>query len=275
MEEIYSMLPASDKLVELAVTYGGKLLLAIITLIVGLWLINRLSKVLRKVFQLRAFEQTLQTFLISLISILLKILLFISVVTMVGVQMTSFIALLGAAGIAFGLALSGTLQNFAGGVVLLIFKPFKVGDFIETQGYAGTVREMQIFHTVMHTPDNKTIIIPNGALSSGSMINFSAEELRRVDWTFGISYNCSIDKAREIILNLLNADDRVLQDPVPFVGVISIGDSSVNLVTRAWVKAPDYWDLFFMMNEKVKKEFDNQGILMPFPQRDVHLYQSK
>jgi small conductance mechanosensitive channel len=275
MEEIYSMLPASDKLVELAVTYGGKLLLAIITLIVGLWLINRLSKVLRKVFQLRAFEQTLQTFLISLISILLKILLFISVITMVGVQMTSFIALLGAAGIAFGMALSGTLQNFAGGVVLLIFKPFKVGDFIETQGYAGTVMEMQIFHTVMHTPDNKTIIIPNGALSSGSMINFSAEELRRVDVTFGISYNCSIDKAREIILSILNSDERVLQYPVPFVGVISLGDSSVNLVTRAWVKAPDYWNIFFMMNEQVKKEFDNQGISIPFPQRDVHIHQSK
>jgi small conductance mechanosensitive channel len=275
MKEIYSMLPASDKLIELAVSYGSKLLLAVITLIVGLWLINRLSKVLRKVFELRAFEQTLQTFLISLISIVLKIMLFISVITMVGVQMTSFIALLGAAGIAFGMALSGTLQNFAGGVVLLIFKPFKVGDFIETQGYAGTVQEMQIFHTVLHTPDNKTIIIPNGALSSGSMINYSAEALRRVDWTFAISYNCSIDKAKEIILNLLNSDERILQDPAPFVGVLSLGDSGVNLITRAWVDSSVYWDVFFTMNEKVKNEFDAQGILIPFPQRDIHLYQSK
>lgn len=275
MEEVMSMLPASDKLIELAVAYGGKLLLAIITLIVGLWLISRLSKVLRKVFELRSFERTLQIFLIQLISIVLKILLFISVVTMVGVQMTSFIALLGAAGIAFGMALSGTLQNFAGGVMLLIFKPFKVGDYIEAQGYAGTVKEMLIFHTVLNTPDKKTIVIPNGALSTGSLINFSAEPLRRVDWTFGISYTDSIDLAREIILDVMNSDERIHKEPSPFVGVISLGDSSVNLVTRVWVDAPNYWDVFFAMNERVKKEFDSRGITIPFPQRDVHVYQPK
>lgn len=275
MEELTTMLPASDKLIELGVTYGGKLLLAIATLLIGLWLIGRLSKVLRKIFELRAFEQTLQTFLIQLIAVILKILLFISVITMVGVQMTSFIALLGAAGIAFGMALSGTLQNFAGGVMLLIFKPFKVGDFVEAQGYTGIVKEIQIFHTILNTPDRKTIIIPNGGLSTGSMINYSSEPLRRVDWTFGISYGDSIDKAREIILELMNADERIHKDPQPFVGVISLGDSSVNLVTRVWVDTPNYWDVFFTMNEKVKKEFDNRGVTIPFPQRDVHLKQAK
>lgn len=275
MQEIISLLPSSDKLMEWVIAYGGKLLLAVITLVVGLWLISRLTKVLRKIFELKSFEQTLQTFLLQLIGVVLKILLFISVITMVGVQMTSFIALLGAAGLAFGMALSGTLQNFAGGVMLLIFKPFKVGDYLEAQGYSGTVKEIQIFNTVLNTPDNKTIIIPNGGLSTGSMINYSAEERRRVDWTFGISYNDSIDKAREIILEIINADTRVHQEPAPFVGVISLGDSSVNLVTRVWVDASNYWDLFFEVNEKVKKAFDQKGISIPFPQQDVHLYPTK
>ena len=271
MQEIVSLLPSSEKLMEWVIAYGSKLLLAIITLVVGLWLINRLIKVLQKIFELKSFEQTLQSFLLQLIGVVLKILLFISVITMVGVQMTSFIALLGAAGIAFGMALSGTLQNFAGGVMLLIFKPFKVGDYIEAQGYSGTVKEIQIFSTVLNTPDNKTIIIPNG----GSMINYSAEPRRRVHWTFGISYTDSIDKAREIILEIIHADSRVHQDPAPFVGVISLGDSSVNLVTRVWVDASDYWGLFFEINEKVKKAFDDKGISIPFPQQDVHLYQPK
>ena len=275
MQEIVSLLPSSEKLMEWVIAYGSKLLLAIITLVVGLWLINRLIKVLQKIFELKSFEQTLQSFLLQLIGVVLKILLFISVITMVGVQMTSFIALLGAAGIAFGMALSGTLQNFAGGVMLLIFKPFKVGDYIEAQGYSGTVKEIQIFSTVLNTPDNKTIIIPNGGLSTGSMINYSAEPRRRVDWTFGISYTDSIDKAREIILEIIHADSRVHQDPAPFVGVISLGDSSVNLVTRVWVDASDYWGLFFEINEKVKKAFDDKGISIPFPQQDVRLYQKK
>ncbi len=275
MEEIVSMLPATDKLIELVVAYGGKLVLAILTLLVGLWLIKRLSKGLKRIFEGRSFDLTLQTFLISFISLILKILLFISVIMMVGVQMTSFIALLGAAGLAFGMALSGTLQNFAGGVILLILKPFKVGDVIEAQGYIGTVKEMQIFHTVLNTADRKRVIIPNGSLSSGSMINYSAEPVRRVEWTFGISYSDNIDKARETIFEMLNSDERILSDPQPFVGLISLGDSSVNLVTRAFVNTPDFWDVFFSVNEKVKKEFDNRGISIPFPQHDVHLFQTK
>ncbi len=275
MDQLMDYLPEPGKLVELAITYGGKLLLALITLIIGLWLINKFVKGVEKMFVRRSFEKTLQTFLLSLISITLKILLVISVITTLGVQMTSFIAMLGAAGLAVGMALSGTLQNFAGGVVLLILKPFKVGNYIEAQGYAGTVMEIRIFTTILNTPDKKTIIIPNGPLSSGTVINYSREPTRRVEWTFGISYNDSIDAAREIILEILEADSRVLPDPAPMVVVASLGDSSVDLKTRVWVESANFWSVFFDINEKVKKEFDSQGISIPFPQRDVHLFQTK
>lgn len=272
MEKLTSFLPSVNELWALALTYGGKLLLALLTLVIGFWLIKRLSKMLEKFFALRAYEETLQKFLIQLMSGTLKVLLLISVVSMLGVQMTSFIALLGAIGLAFGMALSGTLQNFAGGVLLLILKPFNVGDYIEAQGFAGTVDEIQIFHTILLTPDKKTIIIPNGPLSNGAATNYSASPLRRVDWTFGIGYSDDIDQARQIIMDLMIADERVLKDPAPFTGVVSLGDSSVNIATRAWVNAADYWDLFFAMNEKVKKTFDLNGISIPFPQTDVHLF---
>lgn len=275
MEDLMNALPETDVLVELAMTYGGKLLLALLTLIVGLWLIGKLTKSLNKLFKARDFDQTLQSFLSSLLGITLKALLLVSVISMVGVQMTSFIAILGAAGLAVGMALSGTMQNFAGGVMLLIFKPIKVGDYIEAQGHAGTVKEIQIFNTILNTPDKKTIIIPNGGLSTGSMINYSTEPVRRLDWTFGISYNDSIDKAREIILEILNAEQRIHQDPAPFVGLVNLGDNSVDLVTRVWVDAANYWPLFFEINEKVKKAFDAKGISIPFPQRDVHIHQVK
>jgi len=275
MEEITSMMPSTDLVVDYAVTYGGKILLAIATLIIGLWLIRKLSRMLRRVFEKRSFDKSLQTFLVSFVGITLKILLVISVTTMVGVQMTSFIALLGAAGLAFGMALSGTLQNFADGVMILVLKPFKVGDFIEAQGFAGSVKEIQIFHTILNTPDKKQIVIPNGGLSTGALINYSAEPIRRVDWTFGIGYADDIDKAKAIIGQVITSDERVLKDPEPFFGVISLGDSSVNIVARVWVEAANYWPLFFAMNEAVKKEFDKQGISIPFPQLDAHIHQAK
>lgn len=275
MEDIASMMPSTDLVIDLAITYGGKILLAIVTLLVGLWLIKKLSRVLRRTFEKRSFDKSLQTFLVSFVGITLKILLVISVISMVGVQMTSFIALLGAAGLAFGMALSGTLQNFAGGVMILVLKPFKVGDYIEAQGFAGSVKEIQIFHTILNTPDKKLIVIPNGGLSTGSLINYSAEPIRRVDWTFGIGYSDDIDKAKAIISQVITSDERALKDPEPFFGVISLGDSSVNIVARVWVEAANYWPLFFAMNEAVKKEFDKQGVSIPFPQRDVHIYQAK
>lgn len=275
MEELSSMMPSTDQVVDYAITYGVKILLAITTLIIGLWFISKLSRMLRRTFEKRSFDKSLQTFLVSFVGITLKILLVISVITMVGIQMTSFIALLGAAGLAFGMALSGTLQNLAGGVMILILKPFKVGDYIEAQGFAGSVKEIQIFHTILNTPDKKLIVIPNGGLSTGSLINYSAEPIRRVDWTFGIGYADDIDKAKAIIGQVITSDERALKDPEPFFGVISLGDSSVNIVARVWVEAANYWPLFFAMNEAVKKEFDKQGISIPFPQRDVHIYQAK
>ena len=274
MENLNNLIPVGG-LGPLIITYGGKLLLALLTLFIGMWLIKRLMRIMGKYFELRKYEETLKKFLSQLISAVLKVLLIISVVSMLGVQMTAFIALLGAIGLAFGMALSGTLQNFAGGVLLLILKPFKVGDYIEAQDYSGTVESIQIFHTILLTPDKKTIIIPNGPLSNGAAINYSASPLRRVDWNFGIGYSDSIDEAREIITNLLVNDKRVLKDPAPFIGVASLEESSINIVTRAWVNASDFWDLFFEMNEKVRKTFDQKGISIPFPQRNVHVYETK
>jgi small conductance mechanosensitive channel len=215
-------------------------------------------------------------FLKSLINILLKVMLVISVMSMVGIQMTSFIAVLGAAGLAVGLALQGTLQNFAGGVMILLFKPYEVGHFIEAQGFMGTVKEIQIFTTVLLTPDNRKVIIPNSPLATGSIINYSAMPTRRIDFSFDISYSDDIDKAKAILLKMAREDVRVLkeEDP-PEVMVESLGDSSVKLKLRCWVKSEDYWGLFFDTTEGAKKRFDAAGISIPFPQRDVHIYNHK
>jgi small conductance mechanosensitive channel len=252
--------------------YGPPLLLAIVTLVIGWWIIKWLTRVFVKVMDKREVDAGLKSFLKSMVSMLLKIMLIISVAGMVGIETTSFIAILGAAGLAVGMALSGTLQNFAGGVMILLFKPFKVGDFIEAKGHMGSVREIQIFNTILKTPDNKTIIIPNAQISNDSMINFSTEEKRRVDLTFGISYSDDIDKAKGIIQDLVQADSRILTEPdKPFIAVSELADSSVNFVVRVWANASDYWGIFFDMQEKVKKTFDSQGVSFPFPQMDVHL----
>ena len=256
---------------EIIMYYGPKLIGAIITLIIGWWIIKIIQKALRKTFEKRQMEPSLRGFLNSMIGILLKILLLVSVVGMMGVQMTSFIAILGAAGLAVGMALSGTLQNFAGGVMILLFKPFKVGDFIQAQGHMGSVNEIQIFNTILKTPDNKTIIIPNGGLSTSSMVNFSTEPRRRVDFTFGIAYGDDVDKAKDVLMRLINEDSRILQDPAPFVAVKELADSSVNLVVRVWAEAADYWGIFFGLTENVYKSFDKEGLNIPFPQMDVHL----
>ena len=256
---------------DLAMAYGLKLIGAIIVLIVGLWVIKLIMKGIKKGMNKRNMDESLKPFLLSMIGILLKIMLVISVLTMVGIQMTSFIAILGAAGLAVGLALSGTLQNFAGGVMILIFKPFKVGDFIDAQGYMGVVKEIQIFITILTTPDNKTVIIPNGGLSTGSVVNYSAQETRRVDWSFGIAYGDDFDKAKVMIIDLLKTDERILTDPEPNIFLGEMADSSVNITTRAWVKGEDYWGVFFDMNEKFYKNADKNGLSIPFPQMDVHL----
>ena len=194
--------------------------------------------------------------------------------SVLGVEMTSFVAILAAAGLAVGMALSGTLQNFAGGVMILLFKPYQVGDFIEAQGYSGIVKEIQIFITVLTTPDNKTVLIPNGPLANGSLINYSTQPQRRVDWNFGIGYGDDLDKAYELIHQLLASDPQVLKDPAPFVALSTLGDNSVNLVVRAWVNASDYWDVHFRMNENVYRLFGEHGLSIPFPQLDVHLHET-
>lgn len=260
---------------DLIVIYGGSLLLAIITLIVGFWVISRIVKALGRIMEKRDIDPSLRPFLRSLSSILLKIMLIFSVAQMVGIAMTSFIAVLAAAGLAVGMALSGTLQNFAGGVMILIFKPFKVGDYIDAQGFSGTVKEIQIFNTILNTPDNKIIIIPNGGLSNSPMTNYSTMPTRRVDFTFGIGYQDDIDKTKSTLNRIISGDNRIMKDPEPFVAVSELADSSVNFAVRVWVKASDYWGVFFDITEKVKKTFDDEDISIPFPQTDVHLFQQK
>ncbi|UCE05345.1 MAG: mechanosensitive ion channel [bacterium] len=265
----------ASKAIEMIVEYLPVLLLAIVTLIIGLWLIKILVKALKKALEKGGFDISLQQFLTSLVSILLKIILLISVISMVGVKTTSFVAILGAIGLALGLALQGSLANFAGGVLILIFKPFKVGDFINALGHAGTVDAIRIFNTILKTPDNKTIYIPNGALSNSSIINFSTEPQRRVDMTFGISYTDDIKKAKDILKRLVDSDTRILKEPEPAIVLSELADSSVNFAVRAWCNAADYWGIFFDMQENVKTAFDKEGISIPFPQRELHVYQHK
>jgi small conductance mechanosensitive channel len=261
-----------DKINDVVITFGPRLIGAIITLIIGWWIIGIIQRSMRKSFEKREMEPSLRGFLNSMIGILLKVLLLISVIGMIGVQMTSFIAILGAVGLAVGMALSGTLQNFAGGVIILLFKPFKVGDYIEAQGHSGSVNEIQIFNTILKTPDNKTIIIPNGGLSTGSMINYSTEPQRRVDFVFGIGYGDDVDKAKAVIQQLIDGDERILKDPAPFIAVSELADSSVNLVVRVWAEASNYWGIHFDMHEKVYKTFDKEGLNIPFPQMDLHVH---
>ena len=262
----------STVIYEMALSYLPKLALAILTLIIGLFLISAVLKAVRKRLSVNEAYKSLSTFLVSISGIILKIILLISVASMIGVETTSFVAILGAAGLAVGLALQGSLSNFAGGVLIILFRPFKVGDFIDAQGHAGTVSDIQIFNTILKTPDNKTIIIPNGSLSNGSITNFSTEDTRRVEWTFGIGYGDDLEKAKSVISTILVADERIHSTPEAFLALAELADSSVNIVVRIWCDSSNYWPIFFEIQEKVKKAFDENNISIPFPQRDVHLH---
>jgi len=262
-----------DQALALVMTYSPKVVLAIITLVVGMWLINKLVGVLDA--KLGQKDPTLNRFLCGLVAVVLKILLLISVASMVGIATTSFIAIIGAAGLAVGLALQGSLANFAGGVLILIFKPFKVGDVIDAQGYLGSVREISILYTIVDTFDNRRIVIPNGQLANTSLTNLSAYETRRCDMTFGIGYADDIDKAKDICKRLIEEDDRSLKDPEPLIVVGALGENSVDLTVRAWTRSADLWPYYWDMQERVKKAFDAEGISIPFPQRDVHLYKAE
>ncbi len=256
---------------EFIVAYGLKVVVSIVILIIGFWIIRRVVKISGRLMEKRDVNVSLRGFLKSLFGILLKILLLISIAEMVGIKTTSFIAILGAAGLAVGLALQGTLANFAGGVMILLFKPFKVGDLVESQGHLGVVKEIHIFVTILLTPENKTVILPNSAVSSNDIVNYTTEGVIRVDLTFGISYESNIKDAKNILLGILTNHPKVLTEPAPFVGVAELADSSVNLAVRPYAKPTDYWDVYFSVYEEGKLALDAAGVTIPFPQMDVHM----
>ena len=259
-----------NQAISLGVNAGKSILLAIVIFVVGRYVIKLINKLIANMLERRRVEPTIQSFLKSFTNILLTILLVITVISALGVNTTSFAALLASAGVAIGMALSGNLQNLAGGIILLLFKPYKVGDFIDAQGISGIVQEIQIFHTIIQTVDNKQIYIPNGALSSGSVTNYSVKELRRVDWTVSVEYGTDADKVQTTLMKLIEADTRILKDPAPFIALKELAASSVDFTVRVWVKGTDYWGVFFDMNKQVYEEFNRQGISFPFPQIQVH-----
>ena len=262
---------ATNWLTTNGLSFCVSLLGALAFLFIGFWVSKLIVKALRKMMVRKNSDPGLISFVSSLANIALKIMIIISVMGMVGIQMTSFIAVLGAAGIAVGMALQGTLSNFASGVMILIFKPYKVDDYIEANGVAGVVKEIQIFNTIITTVDNKTIIVPNGSLATNTLTNYSKQPIRRVDWTVGVSYGTDFNVAKDSIMRILNADTRVLKDPEVFVSITSLSDSSVDIVVRVWVNSPDYWDVYFDFYNTVYAKFNEEGISFPFPQMDVHI----
>ncbi len=263
-----------NTLTEFVTTYGIRMVGGIVTLIIGFWVIGRIAKWLRGYFKRADYDETLEPFILSIVSVGLKILLILAVASMLGIETASFIAVFGALAFAIGLALQGSLSHFASGVLILIFRPYEVGDFITAAGHSGTVRELQIFNTILTTLDNRKVIIPNGNVLSGTIENFTAPDLRQVDMTFGIGYSDDIDKAKQVLEDTLNNAPNVLHDRGHTIVVKELADSSVNFAVRCWCNTSDYWGIFFFMQENVKKNFDREGINIPFPQMDVHVNQA-
>lgn len=266
---------AISKIANGAVDFVFKLLIAVLVFYVGKFIINKLYHLTRNIMLKRNVDASLTTFVLSLLRIVLFFILIITVIGIIGLETSSFLAIFASAGVAIGMALSGTLQNFAGGVLILLLKPYKVGDYIEAQGYAGTVKAIQIFNTIINTPDNKTIIVPNGGLSTGSINNYSAENFRRVDWTVSLSYSTDYEAAEAAIKEILLGDKRILTsmpsgDCPPFVGLSEMGDNSINLTVRAWTESRNYWSVFFDMNKEFYTRLPERGFEFPFPQLDVH-----
>lgn len=256
----------------LIIVYGQKLIQSLIVLMIGLKLVKYVMKLIDKSFEKSGIDKSLHYFLRSVTRIALNILLFITVADMMGIKMTSFVAILGAAGLAVGMALQGSLSNFAGGVLILLLKPFKVGDFIEAAGHMGTVEEIQVFYTILNTPDNRVVVIPNGSLSNSSAVNYSAKDTRRVDLVFGVGYEDDIFKVKEVLNRVTNEHKMILKDPAPVVKLAEHGDSSLNFVVRAWCKTQNYWDVHFDLLETVKIEFDKENINIPYPHMDVNVF---
>lgn len=260
-----------QKIIDMALSAGKHILIAGVLFVVGRFIVRMLNRVVSKMLQRRHVDAGVQTFLRSLVNIVLNILLVITVIGALGVNTTSFAALLASAGVAIGMALSGNLQNLAGGLIVLLFKPYRVDDFIEVQGVQGKVREIQIFHTILVTVDNKVVYIPNGSTSSAVIVNYSREATRRVEWTIGIDYGEDVERARTAITEVLEADSRVLKEPAPFVAVSTLADSSVNIVVRVWVATENYWDVYHDTYRRIYETFNGKGINFPFPQQTVHI----
>ena len=274
--EIADLSTTWDNILELlrtsGVEFGINLVTAIAIFYIGRIVVRLLTRGLRKVMQAQEIDKTLESFVCNLASMVLLTFVIIASVSALGIQTTSFIAVLGAAGLAIGLALQGSLSNFASGVLIVMFRPYKVGDWVEAAGVAGTIVEVQILTTVFRTGDNKSIIVPNGQVMNSVIINYSTNDERRVDMVVGVSYDDDLDKVRATLEDLIAADDRILDDPACTIAVAELADSSVNFVVRPWVKSGDYWGVKFDLTEAIKKRFDKEGIAFPFPQQDVHLY---
>lgn len=258
------------QLVSMCVEVGKSILLAIVIYIAGKFVIKLINKLIRRTLEHKNVDSTIQSFLKSFVSILLNVLLIITVISALGVNTTSFAALLASFGVAAGMALSGNLQNLAGGLIILLFKPFKVGDFVEAQGSMGTVKEIQIIHTILLTVDNKEVYLPNGSLSSGSITNYSKMGTRRVDFTVNVEYGTDVEKVMNALKAIAESDERILKDPEPFYALSALAESSVNFTFRVWVNGADYWPVFFDLNKKIYEDFNRQAIKFPFPQLQIH-----
>ncbi len=258
---------------QLATDFGVKAIVALVIFFIGKWIARLVTNFAKKMMARAKVEDTLERFLSSLLYALLMTVVVIATINQLGVQTTSLLAILGAAGLAVGLALQGSLANFAAGVLLVAFRPYRVGDFIEAGGVAGSVIEVQIFTTIIKSGDNKKIIVPNAQIMSGTITNYSANPTRRVDLVAGCGYDDDLDKVRRVLEGIVQADDRVLSDPAPTIAVSELADSSVNFVVRPWVNSADYWGVYFDLTEQIKKRFDEEGIAIPYPQRDIHVYE--
>lgn len=255
--------------------YGVKMIAALVIFVIGKWVARKLGNVTKKVMESREVDAALVNFASSLVYYALLIFVVIAALGQIGIQTASFVAIVGAAGLAIGLAMQGSLSNFAAGVLIIIFKPFKIGDFVEMAGTSGVVENIMIFTTEMKTGDNKKIIVPNSSVLGGVITNYSANATRRVDLVMGIGYNDDIDKAKQVLEEIVNADERILKNPAPLIAVSELADSSVNFAVRPWVKSADYWAVYFALNETVKKRFDQEGISIPYPQQDIHLHKTE
>jgi small conductance mechanosensitive channel len=276
MQQMFNTTPKWMQTAQaLLAEFGFKIIAAILIFVIGRWIAKRVQSGLERGMLKAHVDPVLVTFTVNMTFAALMVFVVLAALGQLGVQTTSFIAVLGAAGLAVGLALQGSLSNFASGVMIIIFRPFKISDYVEGGGVSGVVKAIHIFTTTLTTPDNKRVIVPNSKMMGDNITNYSAEGTRRVDLTASISYGDSIDKAKAALLDLLAKDPRVLKDPAPFVGVSAMAESSIDFAVRPWVKGEDYWDVFFALNEAIKKRFDADGLSIPFPQRDVHIYSEK